>query len=177
MATIGCAVLLLVLPLLATSAAAAPVKSNELLTVRTVKVRSSRSETSEKQAAALREKLDEILPSLIPDTSDEADLIIDYEETLSASSNDELTTEWRASLYRLACQSRELGEPPSRIVRGQCENNLFVRIALGKMHGVVTPDRGGPEDFAYALRDAMLGVVPLAPEPLPVVRVLVTDEP
>jgi len=164
--TIKCAVLLL----FATSVAAAPGTSNELLTVRTVKVRSSRSKAAEDQAAVLRQKLDEIIPSLIPDTSDEADLIIDYEEYVTGSSDAEATA-WRATLYHLACQSRDFGEPPSRIVRGQCENNVFVRVGMGKMSGVVAPDRSGAEDFAYLLRDAILGLAPATTAPVPPVPV------
>lgn len=160
--TIKCAVLLL----FATSVAAAPGPSKELLTVRTVKVRSSRGKVSQDQAADLRQKIDEVIPFLIPDTSDEADLIIEFEESL-ISSDDGPSRNWRATLYHLACQSRELGEPPSRIVRGQCENNLFVRVGMGKMSGRVPMDRSAAEDFAYALRDAIVGFAPATSVPAP----------
>jgi len=168
MATIRCAVLLL----FATSVAAAPDLSPELLTVRTVKVCSSGDKASQDQAAELRQKIDEVIPSLIPDTSDEADLLIEFEESL-ISSDDGPSKRWRATLYHLACQRRELGEPPGRIVRGRCENNLFVRVGMGKMYGQVAMDRSATEDFAHVLRDAILGCapVPAAPAPEPPVAV------
>lgn len=167
MATIKWAVLLL----LTTSAgAAAPDIASELRTVRTVNVRTSRS--SPEQAVELRQKLDEIIPSLIPDASEEADLIIEY----SSSSSDQ-GIRWQATLFRLACQSPEFGEPPSRIVRGTCENNVFVRIGMGKMSGAVAAGASATDDFAYALRDAILGFAPSStPRPMPVPALPVIPE-
>lgn len=165
MATIKWAVLLL----FATSAgAAAPDVAAELRAVRTVNVRTS----SPEQAVELGQKIDAIIPSLIPDPSEEADLIIEY-----SSSNTNQGTTWHASLFHLACQSPEFGVPPSRPVHGRCENNVFVHVDLDWMSGVVPAGASATEDFAYALRDAILGFAPSsAPVPTPVPALPVIPE-
>jgi len=179
MATIKWAVLLL----LATSAgAAAPDTSSELLMVRTVNIRSTQKKWSLDQAVELRQKLDEVVPILIPDPSDGADLMIEYEESITGTTDADRATTWRATLFRLACQSREFGEPPSRIVRGKCENNLFVRIGMGKLSGAVPIGRSAKEDFASALRDAIFGFAPankapVAPPPVAPVPVPAPPQP
>jgi hypothetical protein len=167
-----------VLLLFATSAvAAAPDLSSELRVVRTVNVRSSQWKSSQDQAAELRQKLDAVIPSLIPDPSDGADLIIEYEESVIGLTDAIQAKEWRATLFHLACQSPDFGEPASRIRRGKCENNLFVRVAMGKMSGTVAMDRSAVEDFAYVLRDAILGFAPATKAPVPAVPVPAVSAP
>lgn len=164
MATIKWAVLLL----FATSAsAAAPDIAAELRSVRTVNVRTP-SEWSPDHAAELWQKFDEIIPSLVPGPSEEADLVIEYSEVaVAGSSNAGQGTTWQATLFHLACQSPGFGEPPGPIVRGKCENNVFVRVGFGKLSGAVALGASATEDFAYALRDAILGLASMTSAPVP----------
>lgn len=139
----------------ATSAGAATRDaSSDLRRVRTVEIRSTQwRKFWPEKLDELRRTVAEAIPSVVVESSDGADLIIDYEEKGDADQG----TAWLATLFRLGCQSPNFGEPPSPVVDGRCPANVFVQIGMGSMSGTAPAGQSGVNDFAFTLRDAILG--------------------
>ena len=93
---------------------------------------------------------------------EEADLLIEYEESPGWAYNSDPTVDspindhvgWTATLFRLGCQSPERGGNPTSPIDGQCENGVYVRIELGRLSGFARDRESAIEAFASEIRNA-----------------------
>lgn len=99
------------------------------------------------------------LPSPLPAANATGAAVVEPEpaESDERAAQPPASVHWRATLFRMDCQSPLFDEKPTPASEGRCERRVFVRVKVASLGGVAADRDAALRDFAASVRSALLG--------------------